>query len=73
MKINKHDTKEQIILKMIQEIHNSPANIGQKIQAFIKIRRENHNNEEIQNNCNKYLDELYNKKYEMLSKGESIW
>lgn len=66
-------TKEEFTNLVIEEIVKGPTSVGQKIQALVKIRRENHGNFEIQDKCNKHLDELYNKKYEMLSRGEKIW
>ena len=73
MILNKNVTKEEFTKAIIEEVNNGKASVGQKIQTLVKIRRESHGNDAIQNKCNKYLDELYNKKYEMLSKGESIW
>ena len=66
-------TKEEFTNSVIEEIFNGRASVKQKIQALVMIRRDNHGKPEIQNKCNKYLDELYNKKYEMLERGEKIW
>ncbi len=52
------------ILETIRKLYNSKGSVGQKIQGLINTRRSYHGNIEVQNECNRYLDKLYNLKYE---------
>lgn len=73
MKIYKSETKEELTIRMLEEVYNGPANIKDKIAMMIVTRRENHGNDKIQNKCNEYLTKLYDIKYEQISKGEYVW
>lgn len=73
MEFYKFETKEEFTKRVMSEIWKSPTSVGQKIQAYIKIRRDNHGNDKIQDLCSKYLDMLYETKFEMLQRGEKLW
>lgn len=57
---------DNVLLEMMEKVYKGKAPIEQKIAIFITTRREHHGNDIIQGKCNEYLDDLYNKKYEML-------
>ena len=60
------DAIDNVLLSMMEKVYKGKAPIDQKITVMILTRREHHGNERIQSKCNEYLDDLYNKKYEML-------
>lgn len=60
------DAIDNVLLSMMEKVYKGKAPISQKIAIMILTRREYHGNERIQSKCNEYLDDLYNKKYEML-------
>lgn len=66
MVLTKQMTKEDIILRSIEEIYKGPSTLQLKIASLIVIRRDNHGNDKIQNKCNTYLTKLYEEKYEEL-------
>lgn len=59
-------TKEEIILQSINEIYKSPVTLQKKIATLIVIRRDNHGNTKIQDECNTHLTKLYDEKYKEL-------
>lgn len=58
-----------VIKDLIKKVYEGRASITQKITTLIITRRENHGNQEIQEECNKYLELLYDKKFEELKNG----
>ena len=58
-----------VIKDFIKKVYEGRASITQKIATLIITRRENHGNYDIQNECSKYLELLYEEKYERLKNG----
>ena len=64
--MRKNRTNE--IIKLIKLTYTSKGDVRQKIALLINTR-SSEKSKLIQNACNKYLDLLYNQKYEMLKRG----
>lgn len=63
--MKKNKTREMV--KLIKLTYNSKGEIRQKIAFLINTRKSEKSNLII-NACNKYLDLLYNQKYELLKR-----
>lgn len=64
--MRKNRTRE--IIKLIKLTYTTKGDVRQKIALLINTRRVEKSNL-IQKACNKYLDLLYNQKYELLKRG----
>lgn len=64
----KRKNRTQEMIKLIKYVAESKGDVKAKIATLIQTRREE-KSKLIINACNKYLDELYNQKYELLKRG----
>lgn len=55
--------RNESIKELIKKVYEGSDNYRNKIIALINTRKKNHDNKEIQDLCNFYLDKLYDQKY----------